>query len=309
MKKPLDMNAESVPFPKVLRIEPASRCNFKCIHCPTGLGLNESLGIMDEKIFDQIIEKIKDYRFRIIVLYHGGEPFLNKNFVQMVKRLRPFTEKMKTVTNGSLLNDSLIEQILESEIDMIEFSLDGTSPEENDKIRVGSNFARISENIKKLIITRNNRNLVKPQVFISNAQIPKDLEQINRKAAAPQFLQDAFKDVHDHLTYKVTYSLIWPGMPIKGRTVKPESNFCDHIINTFTIRWNGDVVPCCYDLVNMMVMGNVLNEDLESIWNNEKYQQLRNDIANFNPPDLCKDCLVLSRKNVMLQEDLAKRYA
>lgn len=293
-----------MPFPPVLRIEPASRCNFQCIHCPTGLGLNQSLGIMDEQTFERIYEKIKNYHFRIIVLYHGGEPFLNKNFAKMVKKLKPLAEKTKTVSNGSMLNDNLIEQILESELDMIEFSLDGTSPEENDRIRVNSNFSHISENIKKLVLTRNERGLKKPQVFISNAQIPQTIDQVNQKATAPDYLLNTFKGLD--ITYKVVYSLIWPGMKINHAPPRPESNFCDHIINTFTIRWNGDVVPCCYDLVNMMVMGNVLNDDLDKIWNNEKYQKLREDIANYNPPDLCKECLVLSRKNYMTAGDLQK---
>jgi len=73
-------NQFSPPFPKVLRLEPASSCNFHCIHCPTGLNLNSSLGIMSEQTFSQIYEQIKKFRFRMIVLYHGGEPFLNKNF-------------------------------------------------------------------------------------------------------------------------------------------------------------------------------------------------------------------------------------
>ena len=76
-------------------------------------------------------------------------------------------------------------------------------------------------------------------------------------------------------------------------TKKPKGNFCDHTVSTFSIRWNGDVVPCCYDLINMMVMGNVLHEKIEDIWNNEKYIKLRKDIDEFNPPDLCKNCLVL----------------
>lgn len=50
--------------------------------------MNESLGVMDWQIFDKIFEKIKDYHFRVIVLYHGGEPFLNKNFAKMVQACR-----------------------------------------------------------------------------------------------------------------------------------------------------------------------------------------------------------------------------
>ena len=123
--------------------------------------------------FEKIYEKISKYSFKVIVLYHGGEPFLNRNFSKMVKKLRPLADTIKTVTNGSLLNESIIDQILDSGIDIVEFSLDGQSPEENDKVRVGGNFFKISENIKKLVIARNNRNLSKPEIYISNIQFPK----------------------------------------------------------------------------------------------------------------------------------------
>lgn len=53
-----------------------------------------------------------------------------------------------------------------------------------------------------------------------------------------------------------------------------------------------------------MVMGNVLNEELEEIWNNEKYLKLRKDVYDFNPPELCKNCVVLSSKVRLVAENL-----
>jgi len=285
-------NQFSPPFPKVLRLEPASSCNFHCIHCPTGLNLNSSLGIMSEQTFSQIYEQIKKFRFRMIVLYHGGEPFLNKNFFKMVKKLKPITEKIKTVTNGSLITDSLIDQILESELDIIEISLDGSSPEENNFIRVGSDYEQITSQIKKLTKIRNQKNLKKPEIFISNAQIPKNIKQTD-EIKVPSNLIETFDEIKDDIKFREVYTFTWPGMSNKMDSIKPERNSCDHIINTFTIRWNGDVVPCCYDLVNMMVMGNVLKETIEDIWSNSKFVKLRKDINEFNPPNLCKNCNVL----------------
>lgn len=284
-----------VPFPKVLRLEPASSCNFQCIHCPTGLGLNSSLGIMNDETFNKIYEQIKNYRFRVIVLYHGGEPLLNKNFFVMLKKLKPLAEKVSTVTNGSFLNESIIEQILDSGIDEINISLDGSSPEENNRIRIGSDFKQITDQIKKLIILRNQRDLKKPKIFIANAQIPTDLDKTDRIDTST-YLLEAFKEVLKEIEFKSTYTIMWPGMPQKYPSPKPKGNFCDNIMSTITIRWNGDVVPCCYDLVNMMVMGNVLNEKIESIWNNDKYVKLRRDIQEFHPPALCKNCIVLQSK-------------
>lgn len=295
MVNKLVQNKFIIPFPKVLRLEPASSCNFQCIHCPTGLGLNSSLGIMNDETFNKIYDQIKNYRFKVIVLYHGGEPFLNKNFFVMLKKLKPLAEKVRTVTNGSFLNESIIDQILDSGIDEIDISLDGNSPQENNRIRIGSNYKQITDQIKKLIILRNQRNLKKPKIIIANAQIPTDLDKTDRIEISPHLLE-TFKDVQKEIEFKLVYAIMWPGMPNKYPSPKPECNFCDHIISTFTIRWNGDVVPCCYDLVNMMVMGNVLNEKIESIWNNDKYVKLRKDVHEFNPPELCKNCKVLQSK-------------
>jgi len=60
--------------------------------------------------------------FRIIVFYHGGEPFLNKNFSKMLQLLKDNgAKKVKTVTNGMLLTDKLVSEIIELGHDEIEF--------------------------------------------------------------------------------------------------------------------------------------------------------------------------------------------
>ena len=52
-------------------------------------------------------------------------------------------------------------------------------------------------------------------------------------------------------------------------------NWCTWIWYTCQITWNGDVVPCCQDALGRFVMGNVFEEPLERIWNNEKYRAFR----------------------------------
>lgn len=292
------------PFPKVLRLEPASACNFKCVHCPTGLDMNPNVGIMGMDVFDRIFERIKKYRFRVIAMYHGGEPFLNKNFFEIAKKLRLLADRIELNSNASTLSDKLIGQILTADIiDRISFSIDGNSPEENDRIRVGANFQRIALNIKKLITARNGLGLKRPRIYIANTQIPETLAHVGN-IAVPQFLLDTFKEVESDISYKCTYSLIWAGMSIKPGSTQPDNNHCDHIVNTFTIRANGDVVPCCYDLTTEMLMGNVLEQSPKEIWQNKKYVGLRKSIASFNPPKLCQGCEVLYPKAFMTSKDI-----
>ena len=78
-------------LPKVLRIEPSSACNLRCLHCPTGT-INMKREKMSNDVEDKTIEIVKKYHefFKVVVLYHGGEPFLNTRFVKQIKSIIPF---------------------------------------------------------------------------------------------------------------------------------------------------------------------------------------------------------------------------
>jgi MoaA/NifB/PqqE/SkfB family radical SAM enzyme len=148
-----------VIFPKVLRIEPASKCNLACVHCPTGI-IEMERGVMSLDIFQKILIEIQENKenIKVIVLYHGGEPFLNKNFFKMVKQIKEINNNfyIKTVSNGTVLNEKIIDQIVCSDIDLIEFSLDGYSLEDSEKIRKKSSASKTIENIKKLLEKKKN---------------------------------------------------------------------------------------------------------------------------------------------------------
>jgi radical SAM protein with 4Fe4S-binding SPASM domain len=69
-----------------------------------------------------------------------------------------------------------------------------------------------------------------------------------------------------------------------------DSNNCDHVINTLTIRADGSVVPCCYDLTSKLEMGNIMNQKLIDIWNGKKYQILRRSIESKKFISICANC-------------------
>ena len=52
---------------------------------------------------------------------------------------------------------------------------------------------------------------------------------------------------------------------------------------------HGDVRVCCG---SHRIMGNVNQEEVRSIWNNQPYQEFRAQILTADPPDECKTCLL-----------------
>ncbi|MCP1716323.1 radical SAM protein with 4Fe4S-binding SPASM domain [Methanocalculus alkaliphilus] len=290
------------PFPRVVRIEPASACNLRCSHCPTGT-VQMTRGVLKWDDFLIILNQIKKYSndIKVLVLYHGGEPFLNPHFFKMVSLLRKVCPEamIKTVTNGMLLNDDNIHNLIDCGLDEIEFSLDGTSPGENNFIRRNSDFHIIKDNIHKLIQIKKKQNCNLPNIWIATTQFIYHHDQMKEDAPIPDYLQKEFFEGIQG--FKSTFAMRWPDMVVDDKLFNvlsdPDSNEateCDHVLNTITIRWNGDVVPCCYDLTSQLVMGNILEDDLVEIWNNESYAKLIEGIKRRKLNRLCNKCNTLT---------------
>src|SRR5690606_32247218 len=58
---------------------------------------------------------------------------------------------------------------------------------------------------------------------------------------------------------------------------------CPYPWFSFSIACNGDVVACCRDLEHKTVLGNLLEQEFEEIWNGARYQQLRRDLVEKHP--------------------------
>jgi len=292
----------SLALPRVLRIEPASQCNLACIHCPTGT-INMKREIMKEVVFERISSEIELHKdkIKVIVLYHGGEPLLNSNFYNMVARIKNINNNIfiKTVSNGISLTKKHASDIINSGIDLIEFSLDGATAVESQRIRLKSNTPHIINNIKYLIALKKIHDSVKPEIFIATTQFIRDNISTNfpNEPNVPDWLKETFGD--DVAGYKPTYALRWPHMGNSGEFdfFEPVSSMdtdkCDHLINTITIRADGSIVPCCYDLTSKLIMGNILSDSLSDIWNGNKYFLLRESISLKKYISICNTCAVV----------------
>lgn len=297
------------PFPKVLRIEPSGACNLHCSHCPTGT-VNMKRGIMHNEIFQLVLQNMKENidAIKVVVLYHGGEPLLNKNFVEMVKQIKMLgVIWIKTVSNGMLLSEDVIEGIVASGLDQIEFSLDGEHPEENNYIRRGSDYATVVTNIKRLIEYKRNVKTDFPEILIANTQFLTSGTYNKQKPHPPEYLIEAFSGEYadDIASFKCTWAMRWPDMEVSedydvyhnpGTEILNE---CDQVKNVMTIRWDGSIVACCYDLTSQCIIGNIQDDNLATIWNNKKFLKLRQSIDKKRFVPLCANCNVV-RPNAYL---------
>ncbi|MED5330304.1 MAG: radical SAM protein [Planctomycetota bacterium] len=69
--------------------------------------------------------------------------------------------------------------------------------------------------------------------------------------------------------------------------------FCSMAMNYTKITPDGKVYPCCRG-PEELEMGNVLEDDFETIWNGEAYQEFRRKMFAGDYPEVCATCVVLT---------------
>ncbi len=303
-------------LPEVIRIEPSSVCNLRCIHCPTGIHSDDQKrrGIMSQETFDIVLREIKEINPNEVILFHGGEPFLNKNIFHMIQQIKSLgINFVRTSSNGMLFGGEMLTKAIQSGLDGIDFSLDGDSAEENNRIRVGSDFQTVVSIIEKLIHMKRKLNSHTPEISISICQFPtkQDLE-LRRGPRIPKHIEDYFSGYNtSEIQFKLFWSVAWIGLPSDtsdyylNKPVSEDylSNHCDQTHKQITIRHNGDVVACYYDTTSQYVLGNIHDSTVREIWNNDRYLKLRRDIRYNECHDHCQNCHVLHTSKYIVRKE------
>lgn len=261
-------------FPDVVRIEPAGVCNFKCIHCPIGREGGHRIILS----WDKFVKYFNSLPLipRVLVLYHGGEPLLNKNLERMIAYAKGMgVQKVVFNTNASLLSS---KRDL-SQVDELRVSFDGNSPEENNSIRVNSDFYKHAENVREMALSSKSPKLIKIYNARYGTSLPAD------------YLLEYFKQCKN---------VIFEGIQIRqwarlsSEPLQPLDNVthCMALMETFTILSDGSVPMCCEDLQGDDIVGNVNQNTPLQIW--ERMSTRREMFRQKIYPKLCQSCFVVT---------------
>lgn len=95
----------------------------------------------------------------------------------------------------------------------------------------------------------------------------------------------------------------------KKHRLEDSSVFCIAPWLSVNIKPNGDIIPCCIARGNEF--GNLNQDDIETIWNNENYKKFRKKLLNDEKCFECEKCYVEESKwgnNFTLRKHLNKYY-
>jgi len=264
-------------FPAVVRLETTNACNAHCVICPHRI-MRRPIAWMDEPLFARLIDECAASGCREVHLHNFGEPLLDKRLEQRVAYAKwKGIGKVKIFSNGSLLDSTRAQGLIEAGLDEIKVSFDGATKEEFESIRTPLKYDAVVQNIVDLVKMRDaaRSSLVVRVACCSTTD----------KEATMQFLEQ----VVDDFSFGKLHNWADGGPPRENRIRKA----CSRLWRTFTVLANGDVALCCLDYDGQQTLGRVDNEhSIRDVWNGAPYREIRrrHKAARQSEIPLCANC-------------------
>jgi len=131
-------------------IEPTNHCNLECRTCIRH-SWNEPIGEMNPETFARIVDGLRGVTPPPGVLFGGlGEPLAHPDIVEMIRQLKSLGCFIELITNGTLLDASRSEKLIDAGLDKLWISLDGATPESYRDVRLGAALPDVLANLKEL---------------------------------------------------------------------------------------------------------------------------------------------------------------
>jgi len=290
-------------YPVSVSFEPTTSCNLRCPECPSGLrAFTRPTGMLETGFFKKTIDEI--YRELIyLIFYFQGEPYLNPGFLEMVRYASDKKIYTATSTNAHYLTEENARKTVESGLDRLIISIDGTTQEVYEQYRIGGNLEKVIAGARQMVKWKKELKSRTPFIIFQFLVVKPNEHQVAEiKALGKEIGVDAvwFKtaQVYDYendpnqlITTIDTYSRYKKNAAGKYEPKGKMENHCWKLWHANVITWDGLVVPCCFDKDAMHQLGDTKNQSFKEIWNNENYRQFRKDITKGRKNiDICSNC-------------------
>jgi radical SAM protein with 4Fe4S-binding SPASM domain len=289
-------------LPLSISFEPTTSCNLRCPECPSGLrSFTRPTGMLGEDLFQQTLDELAPTLWYLL-FYFQGEPYLHKHFLDMVAYASSKHIYTATSTNGHYLTDEMARKTVESGLDRLIISIDGTTQATYEQYRIGGQLDKVLEGTRQVVKWKKELKSATPHIMFQFLVVKPNQHQINevRVLAKSLGVDEVVLKTAQIYDYEQGSSLIpsldkysrYRQLPdgswqIKNRLL----NQCWKMWHSCVITWDGKVVPCCFDKDAHHVLGKVSETSFRSLWHGSDYRQFRHQLLRSRSEiDMCKNC-------------------
>lgn len=289
-------------LPTSISIEPTTACNLGCPECPSGLkAFTRPTGNLNTNDFEKWIKPMRKH-LSYITFYFQGEPYIHPAFLDLVASAARHKIYTATSTNAHFLNDEAARKTVESGLDRLIISIDGTTQEVYESYRVNGKLDKVLEGATNVIKWKRKLKSKTPHVIFQFLVVKPNEHQIDEvhELASSLGVDEVRLKTAQVYDYKNGNPLI-PENESYSRYKKRSDgtyaiknklhNQCWRMWQSCVITWDGKVVPCCFDKDATHVLGSLKENDMRTIWNEGSYRNFRSQILQSRKNiDICANC-------------------
>lgn len=289
-------------LPMTISFEPTTACNLRCPECPSGLrAFSRPTGNLKVDFFRKTIDQLhKDLLF--LIFYFQGEPYINPGFLDMVAYAHSHKIYTITSTNGHFLNDENARRTVESGLDRLIISVDGTTQEVYESYRVGGKLEVVLQGARNLVKWKRKLGKQHPHLIFQFLVVRPNEHQIEEvyKIAKEIGIDEVKLKTAQVYDYEQGNPLI-PTLDQYARYEQQDDgrwivknkllNHCWKLWHACVITWDGLVVPCCFDKDAQHRLGDVKQAGFREIWRGPAYNAFRRRLLKGRDQiDICANC-------------------
>lgn len=286
-------------FPLFLQVDMNQTCNYKCPHCIVGTPelIKDYYGPeeIDFDGFKRIVDEGAEYGCPSISPQGSNEPLLIKNLHEWISyaHKKGFIDIMMN-TNASGLTDRRSQELLDSGITRLRFSLDAFTQETYEKVRVGSQpLDKVVAKIERFLELKEKGGYKLPITGVSLCRLADNEHEV-------EDFQNYWKDKVDMVSIQTfvppvdvgDYSQFYPTQ--QSETIGMVDFKCPQPFQRVVIR-NHDITPCCVIFSGKLKIGDLRTTSIYDAWHSEEMNQLReiHRLGQYEKNPLCKKCVGL----------------
>ena len=141
---------------RLVQVESALECNIRCVMCPWHefRANARERAIMPREVWESIRVYLKE--IQSVDFTGGGEPLLQPRLAEWVQDAKSAGCETGVLTNGLLLKKETANKLIDAGLDWICVSMDRADKREYERIRQGSSFEKVCENLANFAEMRTN---------------------------------------------------------------------------------------------------------------------------------------------------------
>jgi radical SAM protein with 4Fe4S-binding SPASM domain len=257
--------------------------------------------MLSVELFKKIIKQLHK-KTTYLTFYFQGEPYLNPDFLEMVAVSSQHKLFTSTSTNAHYLNEENARKTIESGLNQLIISIDGTTQEIYEQYRVGGSLNKVIEGTKNIINWKRKLKSSTPHVVFQFLVVkPNEHQLADIKLIAAELGVDELRfktaQVYDYengnslIPENENYSRYKKGIDGKWRLKNKLQNQCWRMWSSCVITWDGKIVPCCFDKDAKYNMGNISEIPFNKIWTSKEYDEFRSKLLKSRKEiDICTNC-------------------